>query len=218
MKRRAFLKTVGGVSLVSVLGEFVRASEPAPPDLRSLFEADNPDVLALAERVMAKCVLDKIMPPTPPLKNTWIVPGGPYYKGQWIWDTMFVVDLLSILPGRKKLIRDVFQNYWDFQNRWNADAPEYARDMITVAIKTVPQEVRQFSQIPILAWGSSGSTDATATKNFSGNVSVGSNGSTTGIGASGICTTTGSSLSAPTRASCSMRNGRRSTTNATWTT
>jgi len=153
MKRRAFLKTVGGVSLVSVLGEFVRASEPAPPDLRSLFEADNPDVLALAERVMAKCVLDKIMPPTPPLKNTWIVPGGPYYKGQWIWDTMFVVDLLSILPGRKKLIRDVFQNYWDFQNRWNADAPEYARDMITVAIKTVPQEVRQFSQIPILAWG-----------------------------------------------------------------
>ena len=31
--------------------------------------------------------------------------------------------------------------------------PEYARDMITVAIKTAPQEVRQFSQIPILAWG-----------------------------------------------------------------
>ena len=25
--------------------------------------------------------------------------------------------------------------------------------MITVAIKTEPQEVRQFSQIPILAWG-----------------------------------------------------------------
>ena len=66
---------------------------------------------------------------------------------------MFVVDLLSILPDKKKLIRDVFQNYWDFQDRWNRDAPEYARDMITVAIKTEPQEVRQFSQIPILAWG-----------------------------------------------------------------
>ncbi len=31
--------------------------------------------------------------------------------------------------------------------------PEYAHDMVTVAIKTEPQEVRQFSQIPILAWG-----------------------------------------------------------------
>jgi putative isomerase len=66
---------------------------------------------------------------------------------------MFVVDLLSILPDKRKVIRDIFQNYWDFQDRWNKDAPEYARDMITVAIKTAPQEVRQFSQIPILAWG-----------------------------------------------------------------
>jgi putative isomerase len=31
--------------------------------------------------------------------------------------------------------------------------PEYAHDMVTVAIKTEPQEVRRFSQIPILAWG-----------------------------------------------------------------
>jgi hypothetical protein len=66
---------------------------------------------------------------------------------------MFVVDLLSILPGKKKLIRDIFQNYWDFQDRWNRKMPDYAHDMITVAIKTSPQEVRQFSQIPILAWG-----------------------------------------------------------------
>jgi len=122
-------------------------------DIRSLFEANSPEVLALAQRVMEKCILEKIMPPTPPLKNTWIVPGGPYYKGQWIWDTMFVVDLLSILPGKKKVIRDIFQNYWDFQDRWNEKMPDCAWDMITVAIKTAPQEVRQFSQIPILAWG-----------------------------------------------------------------
>jgi len=141
------------MSLASAAGDLVDALESAPLDLGSLFEANNRQVLALAERVMQKCVLEKIMSPTPPLKNKWIVPGGPYYKGQWIWDTMFVVDLLSILPGKRKLIRDIFQNYWDFQDRWNRDAPEYARDMITVAIKTEPQEVRQFSQIPILAWG-----------------------------------------------------------------
>ena len=153
VKRREFLQTVGGMSLASAAGDLVDASESAPFDLGSLVEANNRQVLALAERVMQKCVLEKIMSPTPPLKNKWIVPGGPYYKGQWIWDTMFVVDLLSILPGKRELIRDVFQNYWDFQDRWNRDAPDYARDMITVAIKTEPQEVRQFSQIPILAWG-----------------------------------------------------------------
>jgi len=66
---------------------------------------------------------------------------------------MFVVDLLSILPGKKKVIRDIFQNYWDFQDRWNKRMPDYAQDMITAVIKTAPQAVRQFSQIPILAWG-----------------------------------------------------------------
>jgi putative isomerase len=153
VKRREFFEAAGGVALASAFGDFVGASGPALLNMGSLFEASSPEVLAFANRVMEKCVLDKIMPPTPPLRNTWIVPGGPYYKGQWIWDTMFVVDLLSALPGKKDLIRDVFQNYWDFQDRWNENAPEYARDMITVAIKTEPQEVRQFSQIPILAWG-----------------------------------------------------------------
>ncbi len=191
VKRRDFLKTAGGASLAGLLGGLARAADPAPPAAGALFEANSPEVLALAQRVMEKCVLDKIRPPTPPLKNTWIVPGGPYYKGQWIWDTMFVVDLLSILPDKKKLIRDVFQNYWDFQDRWNRDAPEYARDMITVAIKTEPQAVRQFSQIPILAWASGGSTGAAATVNCCGSASGGWNGSTTGIGASGTCTTTG---------------------------
>jgi putative isomerase len=153
MRRRAFLTTVGGAALAGALGGAAPASEPAPLDVASLFEADRPAVLALGRRVMEKCVLAKLRPPTPPLKHTWIVPGGPYYKGQWMWDTMFVVDLLSLLPARKQIIRDVFRNYWDFQDRWNEDAPEYARDMITVAIKTEPQAVRQFSQIPILAWG-----------------------------------------------------------------
>jgi putative isomerase len=66
---------------------------------------------------------------------------------------MFVVDLLSLLPGKDRVIRDIFQNYWDFQDRWNREMPAYAHDMVTVAIKTEPQEVRRFSQIPILAWG-----------------------------------------------------------------
>lgn len=129
------------------------AAEFPQVNYEKLFETDSPEVLALAKRVMEKCVLEKLCEPKPPLTRTWVTPGGPHYLGQWIWDTMFVLDHLCLLPGREAQIRDIFQNYWDFQDRWNAKMPEYARDMITVAIKTEPQEQRQFSQIPILAWG-----------------------------------------------------------------
>lgn len=164
MKRRDFVKIAGGVTLAHVLAEGVHGSTSAPLDIRALFESDREEVLRLTEDVVQKCVLDKIMPPESPLQQRWIRPGGPYYVGQWIWDTMFVIDLLSILPETKELIRDIFKNYWDFQDRWNRKQPEYAQDMITVAIKTEPQEVRQFSQIPILPGEWSGSTGATATR------------------------------------------------------
>jgi len=158
MKRRDLLKiagggAVGGVAFPGLFGDLVNASEATTADIRDLFESDDAEVLALAQRVFDKCILDKLRAPVEPLLHTWVQPGGKYYLGQWIWDTMFVVDLLSILPDQKKVIRDIFQNYWDFQDRWNKQMPEYAHDMVTVAIKTAPQEVRQFSQIPILAWG-----------------------------------------------------------------
>ena len=154
MRRRGFLKFAGGgIALSPWIEQMVISAAVRTADLRDLFESDDLEVLALAQRVFDKCVLEKLQPPVEPLRHTWVRPGGPYYNGQWIWDTMFVVDLLSLLPDQKKVIRDIFQNYWDFQDRWNKDAPEHARDMITVAIKTAPQEVRQFSQIPILAWG-----------------------------------------------------------------
>ena len=153
MKRRDSLKLVAGAAFAGLFDNCANAAEARRIDIRQHFDSDSADVLALAQRVFEECILGKVRPPAEPLLRTWVQPGGPYYKGQWIWDTMFVVDLLSILPGQKQVVRDIFQNYWDFQDRWNKVMPEYARDMITVAIKTAPQEVRQFSQIPILAWG-----------------------------------------------------------------
>jgi len=157
--RRKFIQNAGtfsmaGLAMPAFAGNFAfREISSEEIDIKSLFNSNREDALNLTERVFEKCILEKIMPPTPPLMHNWVVPGGPYYLGQWIWDTMFVVDLLSILPGKEQLIRDIFQNYWDFQDRWNDTVPGYAQDMITVAIKTFPQDLRQFSQIPILAWG-----------------------------------------------------------------
>ena len=69
---------------------------------------------------------------------------------------MFVLDLLSILPDQKQIIRDVFQNYWDFQVRWNEKRPGYAHDMVSCMInphKADWVDHPAYSQIPILAWG-----------------------------------------------------------------
>ena len=155
MKRRDFLKIAGtsAASFAWFLDDWAYGATPANWDMREFFQSDNGEVLALTQRVFDKCILDRLRPPVEPLQHTWVQAGGSYYKGQWIWDTMFVVDLLSILPEKQKTIRDIFQNYWDFQDRWNKTMPDYAHDMVTVAIKTAPQAVRQFSQIPLLAWG-----------------------------------------------------------------
>ena len=99
-----------------------------------MFDSPDAAALKLAGEVYRNCILGKIFPAEEPLRLNWIAPGG-IYRGQWIWDTMFVVDLLSLLPGNEKVIRDVFQNYWDFQIRWNKGMPDYAHDMIPCMIE-----------------------------------------------------------------------------------
>ncbi len=159
MNRRKFMKFSGGVLAAQVLGgPFaipIRAVEQTAIDIKSSFEWKDPAVIKLAEEVFQKCILGKVFPAEAPMKYNWISPGGKY-RGQWIWDTMFVVDLLSILPGKEKVIRDVFQNYWDFQERWNKEMPEYAHNMIPCMIEPGKKnwlKYPAYSQIPILAWG-----------------------------------------------------------------
>jgi hypothetical protein len=130
--------------------------------LKPLFSTNDPAIWRLLTDAYSDCVLGKIRPPDPPLAHSWIVPGGGYYA-QWLWDTMFVLDLLSILPGQQETIRGVFQNYWDFQQRWNGAKPAFMHGMVAnfMAPFDAPAE-RQgkrwrtfpaYSQAPLLAWG-----------------------------------------------------------------
>jgi glycogen debranching enzyme len=130
--------------------------------IERIFQSSNNDVMKLVEDVYLQCIVQKIHPPDPPLEHKWLAPGGGYLA-QWLWDTTFVVDLLSILPGQKKVIREVFENYWDFQRRWNAVKPAFMHGMIANFI--APFDGNQwfpgkqwetfptFSQAPLLAWG-----------------------------------------------------------------
>ena len=159
MNRRQFMRVTGGVLAGHAFdGPFAGqtgAAEQTAVDIKSFFSWKEPAVIQLTEEVFQRCILGKVFPAEAPMKHNWIAPGGGY-RGQWIWDTMFVVDLLSILPGKEKVIRDVFQNYWDFQVRWNKEMPDYAHDMIPCMIvpgKKDWVEFPAYSQIPILAWG-----------------------------------------------------------------
>ena len=175
MKRRAFLATslaaTGFVAAESLftLPRLFAQDTPSQPDkaeltalLRSLLVTSSPQLQRFAVEVYATCVLGKIRPADPPLAHPWIVPGGGYYA-QWLWDTMFVADLLSLLPNQQTLIRGVFQNYWDFQQRWNAARPEFMHGMVANFMAPYdapgPRDGKQwrdfpaYSQAPLLAWG-----------------------------------------------------------------
>lgn len=176
LPRRSFLQGACAAALASSLprafalgGSIDWKAIPTPVDrtalaaeLSQLLDAGSPELMNFAVAAYATCVLGKILPPDPPLKHDWIVPGGGFI-GQWLWDTMFVVDLLSLLPGQKEIIRGVFQNYWDFQQRWDAVKPAFMHGMVANFIKPFDapghdrgadwQTFPAYSQAPLLAWG-----------------------------------------------------------------
>jgi len=122
----------------------------------------DPALFEFAVKVYEHCVLGRVKAAEPPLKHDWLIPGG-VYVGQWIWDTTFLTDLLAILPGRTELIRGVYQNYWDFQERWNRVKPAYAHGMVSnfIAPDSGPKGFTGkdwltfpvYSQAPLLARG-----------------------------------------------------------------
>ena len=118
-------------------------------------DVPDPEFRCLVMTVFQQCVLGKVFPPEAPLRHPWISPGG-FYRGQWIWDTMFVADLLALLPDTQETLRGVFRNYWEFQTRWNAVAPPHAHDMVACMMHPGRDDWKSYpaySQIPILAWG-----------------------------------------------------------------
>jgi glycogen debranching enzyme len=155
---RSFEGVLGGMAMSQwpQIGLASYRVQSLKPD--SIFESGNPDLIRMAEDVFRQCVIEKIRPPEGTMAHSWLQAGtGLDFYGQWIWDTMFEVDLLAILPEKKELIRGIFQNYWDFQERWNEKRPDYAHNMIACMIEPKNTQTWNdypaYSQIPILGWG-----------------------------------------------------------------
>ena len=117
------------------------------------FLIDDPALKRLVTDIVQLCAFQHVLPPWPPLRHRFITPGG-IYRGQWIWDTMFVTDVLRLLPGQSGLPREVFQNYWDFQERWSAIRPAWAHGMIACGMRPERDWTTsgsQFSMVPLVA-------------------------------------------------------------------
>jgi len=166
LTRRSVLSGLGAAALAAAIP--VRAASEAltRPQieqlLKPLFVTPDPALFQFAVTIYERCVLGRIQLAEPPMRYPWLVPGG-VYVGQWLWDTTFLTDLLAILPNRQVFLRGVYQNYWDFQQRWNRAKPAYAHGMVANFMPpdsgppgfsgkdwlTFPV----YSQAPLLAWG-----------------------------------------------------------------
>lgn len=115
---------------------------------------------AFAADVFWRCVLPKIQPATGLIRNRWMTPGGPYYGnpnpycGGYIWDTAFMADVLSWLPGSEPIVREVFENYWDWQRRSDDVTSEaWRRGAVSgFGPTTTAITPSEGTQIPTLAW------------------------------------------------------------------
>ena len=166
LNRRAILASFGATALAIAFPQATVAELTSHAQLEQILKpllvTRDPGLFQFAVTVYERCLLGRVMPAEAPFKHDWLVPGGEY-MGQWIWDTTFLTDLIAILPGRKEFIRGVYQNYWDFQQRWNRAKPEYAQGMLPnfIAPDSGPPgfngkewlTMPVFSQAPLLAWG-----------------------------------------------------------------
>jgi hypothetical protein len=166
VSRRQLLYGVGVGMMRALLPNLFRA-ETVQPKLMSREEIEqllakelrtaDPAMRQFAADVFEHCVFGHVRPAEPPFRHPWAVPGGGY-MGQWLWDTTFLTDLLSILPDQQELLRGIYENYWEFQARWDAAKPAYAHGMVAnfIAPASGGRDWRTFpaySQAPLLAWG-----------------------------------------------------------------
>jgi hypothetical protein len=130
--------------------------------LKPLLITEDPELWQFVLDVYEHCIFGRLKPAEPPFEHAWLIPGG-VYVGQWIWDTTFLTDLISVIPDQRDAVRGIYENFWDFQKKWDAEKPDYARGMIAghIAPDSGPpgfngKEWRTrpvFSQAPLLAWG-----------------------------------------------------------------
>ncbi|MDO8588019.1 MAG: trehalase family glycosidase [Armatimonadota bacterium] len=119
--------------------------------LRRNVRTEDPKLNLLVEKLYNDCVFSKLFDPKPPaLPNKWFSPGGGYV-GQWIWDTMFVLNAYAP-AGDDEVIRGVFDNYWHTIDN-NPNAPKGSPSYGMVPNFLRPWPPLGYSQIPILAWG-----------------------------------------------------------------
>jgi glycogen debranching enzyme len=145
--------------------EFQRQAEKRvaeyEPRLPQRVTTEDPALNALVERIYRECVYGKLFDPMPPeLPYRWFAPGGAYFTGQWIWDTMFVVIAFAPLDD-DAVIREAFDNYrYTIENNPLGPRGSLRYGMVPnyMGARALRRDGKAwppvgYSQIPILGWG-----------------------------------------------------------------
>jgi glycogen debranching enzyme len=131
------------------------------PRLRRLVRTEDEKVNALVEKIYRECVYGKLFEPMPPeLPYRWFAPGGAYFTGQWIWDTMFVLIAFAPLDD-DAVVREAFDNYrYTIENNPLAPKGSFRYGMVPnfMGARSLRKDGKAwpplgYSQIPILGWG-----------------------------------------------------------------
>jgi hypothetical protein len=145
--------------------EFQRQAEKRvaeyAPRLPQLVRTEDEGLNALVEKIYRECVYGKLFEPMPPeLPYRWFAPGGAYFTGQWIWDTMFV--LIAFAPlNDDAVVREAFDNYrYTIENNPLAPKGSFRYGMVPnfMGARSLRKDGEAwppvgYSQIPILGWG-----------------------------------------------------------------
>jgi hypothetical protein len=131
------------------------------PRLRRLVRTEDERVNALVEKIYRECVYGKLFDPMlPELPYRWFAPGGAYFTGQWIWDTMFVLIAFAPLDD-DAVVREAFDNYrYTIENNPLAPKGSFRYGMVPnfMGARALRKGGKAwppvgYSQIPILGWG-----------------------------------------------------------------
>jgi hypothetical protein len=121
--------------------------------LTNYVNTENPKLNKLATDIYGNCIFGHLHDPVLPyLPNHWFNPALPWYLGQWVWDTQFVLSVYAA-TNNDKIISGVYDNC-RHAIETNPLAPKgsYRYGMLPNSISPLGRPYN-YSQQPNLAWG-----------------------------------------------------------------
>jgi hypothetical protein len=134
----------------------ITSFEETAAKIKPYLQCGDEATMKFAVTTYRDCLLSKIVPAEFQYRYAHVPGGGNYGHFEGLWDNMFVIDALSVLPEYRELAYGIVQNMFDFQTWWDAHMPDYRRGMLSNQTRPDPagwEKSLRYSQFPLVGWG-----------------------------------------------------------------